>query len=144
MCVCFNLKGPKHETLVVEFFTQSKPEWVKVWTKKVHNKLKIGLKFEPEVRHFVFFSVWGSLYHRERILETSTLSCNEEEEEITKPPKRWGRAPDYFGCSQNGGTRTHLILSCDLVASGRRSNHITGVHYESSITMDCIWVREMT
>ncbi len=28
------------------------------------------------------------LYHRERILETSTLSCNEEEEEITKPPKR--------------------------------------------------------
>jgi hypothetical protein len=29
-----------------------------------------------------------SLYHRERILETSTLSCNEEEEEITKPPKR--------------------------------------------------------
>ncbi len=30
------------------------------------------------------------LYHRERILETSTLSCNEEEEEITKPPTRWG------------------------------------------------------
>ncbi len=29
-----------------------------------------------------------SLYHRERILETSTLSCNEEEEEITKPPTR--------------------------------------------------------
>ena len=29
-----------------------------------------------------------SVYHRERILETSTLSCNEEEEEITKPPKR--------------------------------------------------------
>ncbi len=29
-----------------------------------------------------------SMYHRERILETSTLSCNEEEEEITKPPKR--------------------------------------------------------
>ncbi len=28
------------------------------------------------------------LYHRERILETSTLSCSEEEEEITKPPKR--------------------------------------------------------
>ncbi len=28
------------------------------------------------------------LYHRERILETSTLSCNEEEEDITKPPKR--------------------------------------------------------
>ncbi len=29
-----------------------------------------------------------NLYHRERILETSTLSCNEEEEDITKPPKR--------------------------------------------------------
>ncbi len=29
-----------------------------------------------------------SLYHRERILRTSTLSCNEEEEEITKPPTR--------------------------------------------------------
>jgi hypothetical protein len=29
-----------------------------------------------------------SVYHRERILETSTLSCNEEEEDITKPPKR--------------------------------------------------------
>ncbi len=28
------------------------------------------------------------VYHRERILETSTLSCNEEEEEITKPPTR--------------------------------------------------------
>jgi hypothetical protein len=28
------------------------------------------------------------LYHRERILETSTLSCNEEEEDTTKPPKR--------------------------------------------------------
>ncbi len=33
-------------------------------------------------------SVAKSLYHRERILETSTLSCNEEKEEITKPPKR--------------------------------------------------------
>jgi hypothetical protein len=28
------------------------------------------------------------MYHRERILKTSTLSCNEEEEEITKPPTR--------------------------------------------------------
>ncbi len=28
------------------------------------------------------------MYHRGRILETSTLSCNEEEEEITKPPTR--------------------------------------------------------
>ena len=27
------------------------------------------------------------VYHRERILETSTLSCNEEEE-ITNPPTR--------------------------------------------------------
>ncbi len=28
------------------------------------------------------------LYHRERILKSSTLSCNEEKEEITKPPTR--------------------------------------------------------
>jgi hypothetical protein len=28
------------------------------------------------------------VYHRERILKTSTLSCNEEKEEITKPPTR--------------------------------------------------------
>ncbi len=34
------------------------------------------------------FSCFMVVYHRERILETSTLSCNEEEEEITKPPKR--------------------------------------------------------
>ncbi len=33
-------------------------------------------------------SVKKGMYHRERILETSTLSCNEEEEEITKPPTR--------------------------------------------------------
>jgi hypothetical protein len=36
------------------------------------------------------------VYHRERILETSTLSCNEEEEEITKPPTKWGHAPPLF------------------------------------------------
>ncbi len=28
------------------------------------------------------------MYHRERILKTSTLSCNEEKEEITKPPTK--------------------------------------------------------
>ncbi len=28
------------------------------------------------------------VYHRERILKISTLSCNEEEEEFTKPPTR--------------------------------------------------------
>ncbi len=28
------------------------------------------------------------VYHRERILKTSTLSCNEEKEEITKPPTK--------------------------------------------------------
>ncbi len=28
------------------------------------------------------------VYHRERILKSSTLSCNEEKEEITKPPTR--------------------------------------------------------
>jgi hypothetical protein len=31
---------------------------------------------------------FSSLYHRERILKTSTLSCNEEKEEITKPPTK--------------------------------------------------------
>ncbi len=36
----------------------------------------------------ILLSFLTVLYHRERILETSTLSCNEEEEEITKPPKR--------------------------------------------------------
>jgi hypothetical protein len=35
------------------------------------------------------WKIYIFVYHRERILETSTLSCNEEEEEITKPPKRW-------------------------------------------------------
>jgi hypothetical protein len=29
-----------------------------------------------------------TVYHRERILKSSTLSCNEEKEEITKPPTR--------------------------------------------------------
>ena len=43
------------------------------------------------------------VYHRERILETSTLSCNEEKEEITKPPPEMRARPEYFGCSQNGG-----------------------------------------
>jgi hypothetical protein len=38
------------------------------------------------------YSAQSCLYHRERILKTSTLSCNEEKEEITKPPPRWGRA----------------------------------------------------
>ncbi len=28
------------------------------------------------------------VYHRERIWKSSTLSCNEEKEEITKPPTR--------------------------------------------------------
>ncbi len=37
---------------------------------------------------FCFMVQEKHLYHRERILETSTLSCNEEEEEITKPPTR--------------------------------------------------------
>jgi hypothetical protein len=38
---------------------------------------------------YIFTSFWCPLlYHRERILKTSTLSCNEEKEEITKPPPR--------------------------------------------------------
>jgi hypothetical protein len=40
----------------------------------------------PEIPVLTDYS--SKLYHRERILETSTLSCNEEEEEITKPPTR--------------------------------------------------------
>ncbi len=36
----------------------------------------------------VLYSRVYRLYHRERILKASTLSCNEEEEEITKPPTR--------------------------------------------------------
>ena len=55
------------------------------------------------------------MYHRERILETSTLSCNEEEEEITNLPKDEGARPDYFGSSQNGGTRTHFIGARALI-----------------------------
>jgi hypothetical protein len=47
----------------------------------------------PQIYQCLLLSSFGKwrfkpLYHRERILETSTLSCNEEEEEITKPPKR--------------------------------------------------------
>ena len=48
------------------------------------------------------------VYHRERILKTSTLSCNEEEEEITKPPPEMRARPDYFGCSQDGGAHPFL------------------------------------
>jgi hypothetical protein len=42
------------------------------------------------------------LYHRERILETSTLSCNEEEEGITKPPTEW--APIILGAAGRAAT----------------------------------------
>ncbi len=42
----------------------------------------------PHSQYMYDYNCTYSLYHRERILETSTLSCNEEEEEITKPPKR--------------------------------------------------------
>jgi hypothetical protein len=46
-------------------------------------------KFQHQQRRHVGFGVFiVTLYHRERILKTSTLSCNEEKEEITKPPKR--------------------------------------------------------
>jgi hypothetical protein len=34
------------------------------------------------------WSMKNPVYHRERILKSSTLSCNEEKEEITKPPTR--------------------------------------------------------
>jgi hypothetical protein len=39
-------------------------------------------------QEFATISLYIPLYHRERILKTSTLSCSEEEEEITKPPTR--------------------------------------------------------
>ncbi len=41
-----------------------------------------------KIRSSISYWKCYNLYHRERILETSTLSCNEEEEDITKPPKR--------------------------------------------------------
>ncbi len=51
----------------------------------VEGRLKVTCRGRPAVSA----AAWGPVvYHRERILETSTLSCNEEEEEITKPPKR--------------------------------------------------------
>ncbi len=46
----------------------------KLYFSMIHSNLSYGI------------SVY--VYHRERILETSTLSCNEEKEEITKPPTR--------------------------------------------------------
>jgi hypothetical protein len=46
----------------------------------------LGLGFSNKFVSKMF--ACSKLYHRERILETSTLSCNEEEEEITKPPTR--------------------------------------------------------
>jgi hypothetical protein len=54
------------------------------WGKEKHHKKDHQIR-EQELG---FESIFNGLYHRERILETSTLSCNEEEEEITKPPKR--------------------------------------------------------
>jgi hypothetical protein len=56
------------------------------------SKLILGALFDrslPFFQHVLFMkSLIHILYHRERILETSTLSCNEEKEEVTKPPKR--------------------------------------------------------
>ena len=49
------------------------------------------------------------VYHRERILETSTLSCMKKRRRSPNLPKDEGARPDYFGCSQNGGTRTPFI-----------------------------------
>jgi hypothetical protein len=49
-----------------------------------------SLSREEEKTRFTSFKIIDrrEVYHRERILGTSTLSCNEEEEEITKPPTR--------------------------------------------------------
>ena len=41
------------------------------------------------IRNFsINLSNYHTMYHREQILKSSTLSCNEEKEEITKPPTR--------------------------------------------------------
>jgi len=58
---------------------------------KGHKNTNAPLIFE-NLGHYFFLVLGklhnGPLYHRERILKTSTLSCNEEKEEITKPPTR--------------------------------------------------------
>ena len=41
-----------------------------------------------------------TLYHRERILETSTLSCNEEEEESPNLPQDEGTPPLFWVLSE--------------------------------------------
>ena len=47
-----------------------------------------NLPKNTEVRKKDFIFILSGVYHRERILKTSTLSCNEEKEEITKPPTK--------------------------------------------------------
>ena len=74
---CNSMKFPKPRTLSFNDHDDlSTPQ------PKLFKELVNDIIFPPEG------SPRDRLYHRERILETSTLSCNEEEEEITKPPKR--------------------------------------------------------
>ncbi len=49
-------------------------------TQKMHRNIRILSRQDKKNKK--------KLYHRERILETSTPTCNEEKEEITKPPPR--------------------------------------------------------
>ncbi len=65
-------------------FWQAEQKRTALVSKKVHVKISVRVTFVFTCTVVKRYRV----YHRERILETSTLSCNEEEEEITKPPKR--------------------------------------------------------
>ncbi len=70
---------PKEEFTLAEWaqYCQDHPEFLTINRKEIKQKSSVNKKVKNE-----------EVYHRERILETSTLSCDEEEEEITKPPKR--------------------------------------------------------
>ena len=68
------------------------------------------MKFFGNYKFLYIFIYKYIMYHRERILETSTLSCNEEEEDITKPPKEMrARAPIILGALRMGA-RAPIIL----------------------------------
>jgi hypothetical protein len=105
----FDSKQPKLESKLVSalsetkrlfrlfrFYTETESFDVLIEPKQTEDQPKQFKRFGDSCHSFYLFCLLLShtfiitfvLYHRERILETSTLSCNEEEEEITKPPKR--------------------------------------------------------
>jgi hypothetical protein len=90
--------GPIGPRAVGERVKKPKKPLIKKW------KIKNG----PNKRIMAWFFVY-LLYHRERILETSTLSCMKKRRKSPNLPQDEGARPDYFGCSQNGGTRTHFM-----------------------------------